>query len=69
MESFREIVKLRMVLNHVENIKELSHLTGIKYQTLRSKIKRPEQLRLFELTAIDNVLHFENGEILQLTRG
>ena len=69
MESFRDIVKIRMVLNHIDDLKELSRLTGVNYQTLRAKIKKPEQLRLFELMALDSVLHFEDGEILKVARG
>lgn len=69
METFRDLVRLKMVVNHIEDLKELSRLTGIAYQTLRLKIRKPEQLRVFEIVALDEVLHFGDGELLTVLRG
>ena len=69
METFRDLVRLKMVVNHIEGFKELSRLTGIAYQTLRLKIRKPEQLRVYEIVALDDVLHFGDGELLTILRG
>lgn len=69
MNAFKWIVKKRMLENHIENLLELSNITGLGYQTMRSHIDNPERLKIFELNALDDVLHFEDCEIVGVIRG
>lgn len=58
-----------MSLNHIQSLNELSDLCGIGYQTLRARVQHIQRIRIFELIAIDNVLHFNDDDYLLLSRG
>ena len=60
----------RYMLNaYIETFGELSELTGINYQTLTDHMNNPKLLRLLEIRALDEVLHFENDDLVLLIRG
>lgn len=60
------LVKMRMAEKHIKTFGELSKLTGIKYQTLVAKIKRSNQMRLYELKALAKALGFQPDEIIMI---
>lgn len=69
MDSIFWLVKQKMCERKIETLQELSKLTGIGYQTLRQKIHHPDQLRIYEITAINEVLQFSDGELLRIMKG
>lgn len=68
-ERFKWIVKSYMSENRISSVKELSRRTGINYLTLQDRLKCPQNLRLFELQALDQVLKFTNEDLNALVRG
>lgn len=68
MDAFKWIVKKRMGAKRIESLGELSQLTGLGYQTMRAHIKHPEQMRLFELQALNEVLDFDATEIIEIVK-
>lgn len=69
MDDFRNVVRVRMILAHCESMGELARRTGLNYTTLRHKIAKPANLRVYEVQALDNVLHFTGEELTKLLRG
>jgi hypothetical protein len=68
-ERFKWIVKSYMSINRISSVKELSRRTGINYLTLQDRLKFPQNLRLFELQALDEVLKFTDSDLNALVRG
>lgn len=68
-ERFKWIVKSYMSINRIASVKELSRRTGINYLTLQDRLKHPQNLRLFELQALDEVLKFTDSDLNALVRG
>ena len=68
-ERFKWIVKRYMSINRISSVKELSRRTGINYLTLQDRLKFPQNLRLFELQALDEVLKFTDSDLNALVRG
>ena len=68
-ERFKWIVKSYMSINRISSVKELSRRTGINYLTLQDRLKYPQNLRLFELQALDEVLKFTDSDLNALVRG
>jgi hypothetical protein len=58
-----------MIQNNIEDYRELSNKTKIEYTRLRKRVHHPETLRMFELRALDDVLHFSDEHIIWLMRG
>ena len=48
--------------------KELASLSGINYATLNKRIEHPELFRAYEPKSLDEILHFENEDLLRLIR-
>lgn len=59
-------LKERMAKNHIDNFGELAKLTGIKLRTLTRRISNPETLLLYEIHALNDVLHFTDEDMLIL---
>ena len=57
------------VHNHIESVDELAQRTGIDVQRLRKRIKDPQTIRLFELKALDRILHFRDEDLLRIVKG
>ena len=68
-ERFEWIVKSYMCDIRIKSVKELAKMTGINYQTLKERLVHPENLRLFELQALDKVLKFTDDDLNALVRG
>ena len=67
--SFRFMIKRYMLNNYIEDFKELSQQTGIKYDTLGVRLHKPETLRKYEIRLLDEVLHFTDEDLISLIRG
>ncbi len=63
------LIKRYMVDAHIESLGELSKRTGIAKRTLYDRIHEPTTLKLFELKALDSILHFKEEDLIQLIRG
>lgn len=57
------------VRQHIESVEELAIRTGINIRTLRRRIEDPRQLRMFEIEALNKILHFTNEDLLKIMRG
>lgn len=66
MTEVKWLFKSYMNKLHIEDFKELSKRCGIKYQTLLDHLERPDLFRLFELQAINEVLHFSSEDLLYI---
>lgn len=51
------------------SITELARQTGIDYQRLNRRIADPHSFTVFELISLDDVLHFDDEDLLKLIRG
>lgn len=60
--------KLAMLQNNVKDFKHLASLAGIKYQTLLDHLEKPELFRLYELKAVDDILHFPDEVLISFIR-
>lgn len=63
------LLKEYMAANHIENYTELAKQTGIKLRTLRRRIDDPSTLLLYEIRALDGILHFTDEDKLKLISG
>lgn len=63
------LLKRYMVEQQIESLSSLSRLTGISKRTLYDRIADPSTMRVFELTALDKVLHFSDEDMVKLARG
>ena len=63
------LFKRYMIERHIENLKELSELTGIKYRTLLDRMEKPQTLRVYEIEALNKILMFRYEDVLAVMRG
>ena len=63
------LLKKYMVEQHIESLSSLSKLTGIAKRTLYDRIAQPTTLKVFEIKALDDVLHFSDEDMVKLARG
>ena len=63
------LFKRYMIERHIENLKELSELTGIKYRTLLDRMEKPQTLRVYEIEALNKILMFRDEDVLAVMRG
>ena len=68
MHKIKWMIKSYMALNRIESLHDLADKTGIKYTTLLTHLNEPSQLRAYELRALDEVLHFEDEDLLVMIR-
>lgn len=66
LKDIKKIFKRYMNEEDIESFKELAKKTGIDYQTLLDHLARPELFRIFELRALNDVLHFSSEDLLFL---
>ncbi len=59
-------LKKYMAQNHIENYNELAKATGIKLRTLMRRVSEPSTLLLYEVQALEDVLHFSDEDMLRL---
>ena len=67
--SIKKLLLRYMIEADIRNFSELSRVSGIDYQTLNVRIKNPGTFRLYEIRQLDELLHFENEDLLVLIRG
>lgn len=63
------LIKRYMVNAHIESLQELSERTGIKRRHLSDLINDPRRIKVFEIMALNDVLHFDEQDLLKLIRG
>ncbi|MBR2555377.1 MAG: hypothetical protein IKE94_10985 [Aeriscardovia sp.] len=68
MHKIKWLIKSYMALNKISSLRELADITGIKYTTLMTHLSCPSQLRVYELKALDDALHFEEEDLLCMIR-
>lgn len=54
---------------HIESFPELAKESGIEYRNLMNRIKSPGQFRLYEIQALDEILKFEERDLMSLIKG
>lgn len=65
----KKLFKGYMVAYDIDNFRELSKVTGIDYQRLNRRIADPHSFTVFELISLDDVLHFNDEDLIKLIRG
>lgn len=63
------LLKKYMAENHIETMRQLSEMTGIPDATLHDRCKKPTTIKVFEIVALDAVLHFSDEDIAKVARG
>ncbi len=63
------LIKKYMVEQQIDSLSALCRRTGISKRTLYDRIAEPSTLRIFELIALDEVLHFSDEDMIRLSRG
>ena len=63
------LLKKYMVKNQIRSFTDLAKATGIKRCRLYKRINEPKTILIFELEALDSVLHFEDEDLVKLIRG
>ena len=63
------VLKRYMVEQHIDSFSELCRRTGIAKRTLYDRIEEPSTMRIYELNALDAVLHFTDEDMIKLSRG
>jgi len=66
VKAVKKIFKRYMNELDIDSFKELARETGIDYQTLLDHLARPELFRIFELRALNEILHFSSEDLLFL---
>ncbi|WP_173431967.1 hypothetical protein [Sharpea azabuensis] len=67
--NIKKMLRLYMIEADINNFSELSRETGIDYQRLNKRIADPHSFTVFELISLDDVLHFDDEDLLKLIRG
>ena len=65
----KQLIKLYMVINCIDSIDELVKSAGLKKRTLYDRFKDPKSIRVYEIAALDDVLHFSDEDLNKLVRG
>lgn len=65
----RWLLKRYMAQAHIETLAELADRTGIARRTLYDRINEPSTLRVYEIKALDGILHFADDDLAKLARG
>lgn len=63
------LLKRYMVEQHIDSFSALCRITGIAKRTLYDRIEEPNTMRIYELHALDEALHFSDEDMIRLTRG
>lgn len=66
MTDLKWLIKEYMTRLRIEDFKTLAKMCGIDYQTFQRRIKHPENFRMFELRAINDILHFESEDLIKI---
>lgn len=63
------LLKEYMGKAHIESFTELADVTGMTRRTLYDRINNPRTIKVFELMALNNVLHFTDEDLKRLATG
>ena len=63
------LLKQYMAQAHIDSMEELAMSTGIAKRTLYNRIENPKSIRIYELVALDGVLHFKDDDLVRLAKG
>ena len=62
------LIKTYMAREHIESISELASKCGFTRRLLYDRINDPKTFRIYELMALNRVLHFTDEDFLMLLR-
>lgn len=65
----KKLFKKYMIDADLDNFTDLARETGIDYQRLNKRMADPHSFTVFELIALNDVLHFEDEDLLKIVRG
>lgn len=68
-KNIKKLFKRYMLDADLDNFTQLAKETGIDYQRLNKRIANPHSFTVFELISLDDVLHFDDKDLLKLIRG
>lgn len=63
------LIRSYMSRCRIGSYQELSDRTGIAYQTLRRRIHTPKTLTVYEIRALNDVLNFDESDLLKIAKG
>lgn len=63
------LIERYRVQNHFGSIREVAEACGFDYQRLLKRLNNPETFKVFEIRALDNVLHFKESDLVDILRG
>ena len=67
--NIKKLLHLYMIEADINNFSELSRQSGIEYQTLNVRVKNPGTFRIYELRRLDELLHFDDEDLITLIKG
>jgi len=65
----KKLLRRYMIEADIDSFAQLAKETGIDYQRLNRRIADPHSFTVFELIALDDVLHFSDEDLLILIKG
>lgn len=65
----KKLLRRYMIEADIDSFTQLAKETGIDYQRLNRRIADPHSFTVFELIALDDVLHFSDEDLLILIKG
>ena len=68
MTDLKWLFKKYMADLRIDDFKALAKMCGIDYSTFKRRLQHPENFRVFEIKAINEILHF-TPEDLQIILG
>ena len=63
------IFKKYMLQVQIESFVELARESGLEYRTMMNHIEEPGHFRIYELRALDEILHFDAADLIYLIKG
>lgn len=67
--NIKKLLRRYMIEADIDNFTQLAKETGIDYQRLNRRMADPHSFTVFELIALNDVLHFEDEDLLKIVRG
>ena len=67
--NIKKLLRRYMIEADIDSFAQLAKETGIDYQRLNRRIADPHSFTVFELIALDDVLHFSDEDLLILIKG
>lgn len=63
------LIKRYMVAAQIDSISELAKKAGLTRRVLYDRINNPETFRVYEIKALDDVLKFQEEDLVAILRG